>query len=181
MDKQGKYLTMLVEKLLDFSLIESENLSLDIKKVAFKEVLDTALSSMKVYLSDKNASVEVDGSLGSLPQIYIDSEKIVSVIKNLIENAVKFVKEKPKVLIKASVRDKYIEVEISDNGPGIPPEEHDKIFQKFYQIEESFTGQIEGVGLGLSLAKQVVEAHGGGISLKSDIGKGSVFVFKLPK
>jgi signal transduction histidine kinase len=73
-----------------------------------------------------------------------------------------------------------VSVTVADNGSGIPSEEHSKIFQKFYQIEESFTGQVEGAGLGLALVKRVADAHGGTVEVKSTVGKGSSFTFTLP-
>ena len=73
-----------------------------------------------------------------------------------------------------------VEFTISDNGPGIPPEEYGKIFQLFYQIEESFTGQTEGVGLGLPLVKRIIEGHGGAIKVESEPRQGSRFIFTLP-
>jgi signal transduction histidine kinase len=84
------------------------------------------------------------------------------------------------VRIAPLTRDGMTGLAIVDNGPGIPPEERENIFDNFYQIEESFTGQVEGVGLGLSFVKRVVEAHGGRIALESELGKGSTFSFLLP-
>ena len=74
----------------------------------------------------------------------------------------------------------FVGIYIKDNGPGIPPEERERIFQKFYQIEESFTGQVEGAGLGLALVKRIIEAHGGKVVLDSVIGSGSTFSLLFP-
>jgi signal transduction histidine kinase len=73
-----------------------------------------------------------------------------------------------------------LEILFTDNGPGIPPEERAKIFNKFYQIEGSFTGQVQGMGLGLALVKRVVDEHGGHVRLESELGKGSTFIVSLP-
>jgi signal transduction histidine kinase len=71
-------------------------------------------------------------------------------------------------------------VSVEDDGPGIPPEDVGRIFKKFYQVEDSFTGQVEGAGLGLALAKRIVEAHGGAIEVRSVLGRGSVFTTRWP-
>ena len=70
---------------------------------------------------------------------------------------------------------------MADNGPGIPPEEYSKIFEKFYQIEEHFTGQVKGAGIGLAIVKKIIEAHDGVVWVESSIGEGSRFIMSLPK
>jgi len=129
------------------------------------------------------AEVEIDSGLGDVGEVYVDRLKIQDVIENLVENAIKFNDKKvKKVRISGrSVDDKFIQMEISDNGPGVPSEEQEKIFQKFYQVEEYFTGKVEGIGLGLPLAKRLVEAHGGRIWIESKLGEGSTFYFTLPR
>jgi len=103
------------------------------------------------------------------------------VFRNLIENAVKFnSRPPPKVSIRGQVNDRMVEISVSDNGPGIPPEERTKIFNKFYQIEGSFTGQVQGMGLGLALVRRVVEEHKGVVRVDSVLGQGSTFTVSLP-
>jgi signal transduction histidine kinase len=107
--------------------------------------------------------------------------KCVEALEKLIENAIKFNdKEKRQVRIAGRSDGETIMLEIIDNGKGIPSEEYGRIFQKFYQVEEYFTGQIEGVGLGLALVKHIVELHGGAIAVESVLGKGSTFRLTLP-
>jgi two-component system sensor histidine kinase/response regulator len=106
---------------------------------------------------------------------------MVLVVKNIIENAIKFNPSAEKKVIIRAWKDKNIlGISIADNGPGIPPEEHLRIFEKFYQVEESFTGQVPGAGLGLSLSKRIVEKHGGRIKVESILGSGSIFSIGLP-
>ena len=73
-----------------------------------------------------------------------------------------------------------IEISLSDDGPGIPPEEHEKIFEQFYQGDKHRTGNVKGTGLGLAIAKHVVEAYGGKIGVRSELGKGAAFIFSVP-
>ena len=103
------------------------------------------------------------------------------IMKNLVENAIKF-NDKEVIKISLSVKKSAQELEISinDNGRGIPAEDQGKVFEKFYQIEKFFTGNVEGAGLGLALVKRLVSAYRGQIDLKSEIGKGATFTVTLP-
>lgn len=182
-EKEGLNLSSHVDKLLMFTLLEQEYLEMDREKVNVKSVVEAALETIAAFINVNQAKVEIDSNLGDIDQVYVDRLKIRDVIENLVENAVKFNdKKQKKVRISGrSLDDKFIQMEIADNGPGIPSEEHEKIFQKFHQVEEYFTGRVEGIGLGLALAKRVVEAHGGRIWVESELGKGSTFYFTLPK
>jgi signal transduction histidine kinase len=97
-------------------------------------------------------------------------------------NAVKFNDKDDKLVeVRGSVVEgNFAAVEVIDNGPGIPPEEHKNLFHKFHQIDKYFTGQIEGVGLGLAVTKHIVELQGGKILVESALGKGSKFTVLLP-
>jgi signal transduction histidine kinase len=103
------------------------------------------------------------------------------IMRNLVENAIKF-NDKEIIKISISVKKAAQELEISiyDNGRGIPAEDQGKVFEKFYQIEKFFTGNVEGAGLGLALVKRLVSAYGGQIDLKSEIGKGATFTVTVP-
>jgi signal transduction histidine kinase len=108
--------------------------------------------------------------------------KIIEAIGNLIENGIKF-NDKEKRVVTVTGRclnDKFVVIEVLDNGNGIPSEEQKNIFLKFYQIDQYLTGQIEGVGLGLSLVRQLIELHGGKIWVESKVGEGSKFSITLP-
>ncbi len=178
---QGMYLSSLVDKLISFSLVESETLDLSKHPFPLKPHLEEVLLLMKSYLEGNNARVETDKSVERLPPVPMDSDRIREVLRNLIENAVKFnPADSRRVWVEGETRDGSIRVTVRDDGPGIPPEEQGRIFQKFYQIEDSFTGQVEGAGLGLALVRRIVEAHGGTTGVSSEIGKGSSFFFTLP-
>ena len=181
-DRSSQLLTALVEKLTQFSLLEADTIDLTLKPYPLTDVLDMALVDLAVYLKTQEAEVVRDASIDHLPLLPLDKNWMKEVLRNIVENAVKFNPKAPrKVIIKASQPDKkFIELSMSDNGPGIPPEEQRKIFQKFYQIEGNFTGQVVGMGLGLSLVKRVVEAHGGEVILQSVFGQGSTFILRLP-
>lgn len=178
---QGSYLANLVDKLLNFTIVESESLSLCKSPQFFGPLIDKSLLHYKNLFEEMAVHLTIADTIKEMPAVSMDSDKIEAVIKNLLENAVKFNKSDNKIIeIKPRRDGARFGLSITDNGPGIPPEEREKIFQKFYQIEEYFTGQVEGAGLGLALVKQIVEAHGGTVGLESAIGNGSTFYFLLP-
>ena len=112
---------------------------------------------------------------------WADRDRIVQVLNNLIGNAVKFTPPQGKVTV-AAQRDGagWVQLSVADTGPGIPPEEADKIFDEFYQIPQSGGPKTKGMGLGLTIAKKLVEKHGGKIWVQSEPAKGSTFFFTLP-
>lgn len=177
---EGEKLSSRVEKLLTFTMVE-EDLELSKRPVRLFALVEALLKNLKGAIDAAKGEVILEDSLKVLGPVAVDEQKLEEVFKNLIENGIKFNCSKPpRVRISSELRDGNLHVEITDNGRGIPPEEREKIFQKFYQIEESFTGQVEGVGLGLALAKRVVEAHGGRIWVESAPAQGSKFCFTLP-
>ncbi|MCJ7646223.1 ATP-binding protein, partial [bacterium] len=183
-ESQGRRLSRLIDELLRFSLLESGSPGLTRGKESLEAIVKMSLKKLASRIRGKGAKVVVGKSINRVPPILVDRARIQEVIENLIENAIKFNDKKEK-RVEISARplkgEKFIEVEIKDNGSGIPWEEREKIFHKFYQIEEFFTGQVEGAGLGLAVVKQVVEAHGGKVKVESRPGKGSKFFFTLPK
>ena len=111
----------------------------------------------------------------------MDAERISQVLNNLIDNAIKFSPKGKDIIISTSIEGKYAIFSVSDSGPGIAEDDQKRIFDRFFQIDKSRKGgQGRGVGLGLSIARQIVIAHGGSISVKSHLGKGSAFMVKLP-
>jgi PAS domain S-box-containing protein len=183
-DSQGRRLYRLIDELLGFSILESESLELARGKESLKSIVEMSLKKLASRIRGRGAKIVVGNSIDKVSPILVDKAKVQEVIQNLVENAIKFNDNKEK-RVEISARplkgEKFIRVEIKDNGPGIPSEEREKIFDKFYQIEETFTGQVEGAGLGLAVVKQVVEAHGGKVGVESRPGRGSKFFFTLPK
>ncbi len=180
-DRNSLQLANLVEKLVWFSALESETLNLTVKPYTVASVLDAALTDLAPYLRTTAAEIQREDSVNTLPLISMDKIWMKEVFRNVIENAVKFTPNPPrKVRISGKAAEATVEISIGDNGPGIPSEERGKIFNKFYQIEGSFTGQVQGMGLGLALVKRVVEAHGGQIKVDSTLGQGSTFTIILP-
>src|SRR6185369_16510053 len=112
-----------------------------------------------------------------LPEVAADNHRVGQVVSNLLSNAIKFTRQGGKIVVSARQRHNTIVVSVSDEGPGIPRENLSKVFDRFWQAEET---RRVGSGLGLSIAKGIVEAHGGKIWVESELGKGSSFSFTLP-
>ncbi|MCG3206005.1 MAG: Adaptive-response sensory-kinase SasA [Elusimicrobia bacterium] len=177
---QGQHLSGLVDKLLRFTLVESDSFEKKMAPCSLEPLLHEAIKTgVEEGLEEK---IKVDVSLASLPKISADPALLREVFKNLLENAFKF-NDKPdkKILVDAKEQGDFVTLHVTDNGVGIPPEEQEKVFQKFYQVENSFTGQVAGAGLGLAFCKKVMEAMRGSILLESEIGKGTRVTLKFPK
>ena len=114
-----------------------------------------------------------------LPRGLGDEQRLTQVLLNLVGNAIKFT-DTGGVRITAGAANGHFALSVSDTGPGIPPEERDRIFEKFHQIDSSITKTKGGTGLGLAIAKQIVEMHGGRIWVESTVGEGSTFQMEIP-
>jgi signal transduction histidine kinase len=115
------------------------------------------------------------------PSIQGDETRLRQVIDNLVSNAIKYSPKGGEVRISGTFDDQNVTVEVSDQGVGLPEDELDRIFERFYRVEGALSRKTQGTGLGLYLARAVVEAHGGEIMVKSKPGKGSTFQFTLPR
>lgn len=170
-------LIRLVADLLDLSKIEKGRLELKKEKIDVPLIIDEILTTYERELSKKQITLKKDISqdIGSL---WADRDKLSEVLINLLNNAIKYTPNKGGINIKLVGTKKEVCFEISDTGPGIPREYCQKIFDKFERIT---TEKQEGTGLGLPIAKEIVELHGGRIWVESEVGKGSKFIFVLPK
>jgi signal transduction histidine kinase len=178
---QGTKLTNLVESLLDFVTIDSLDES-GIKKTEFDitETFKDTIELMKVRFRE-TPGLTFKMTVPEPIMINADKSLVRNALKDLIDNAVKFNQGKDKlVILSAQAKDGHALLSVGDNGPGIPGEELSNIFNKFYQVEASFTGQVEGWGLGLALVKKVAEVHRGSVYAKSQLQKGSAFTLVLP-
>ena len=183
--RQAKRLEALINDLLDVSRIESGRIEMKREVVSLVDVATQRIEEFKPQADEKKITVEFIAPRGrdrpdSLPNVMGDSERIGQVFTNLIGNAIKFTPEDGSVTVRLRLEGTYILAQVIDTGPGIPLEKQEQIFDKFYQLSEIQTRQQGGSGLGLSIVRSIVEAHGGRIWVKSQEGKGSDFRFILP-
>jgi PAS domain S-box-containing protein len=178
-EEEAIRLDNLISDLLDLAKTEGRRGKLSFEKLSVREVVDEAIEEIKIQARKKGISIERNIQRG-LPPVMGDKEQLKRVVTNLLGNAVKFNKNNGKVRVKAGQKGDTVEVSIADTGIGIPEEDLDKIFEKFYRIETGTTRKYGGTGLGLTIAKRIVEAHGGKIWAESVLGEGSKFVLTLP-
>jgi len=177
--RNSQQLSRLVEDLLDFTSMESGTMRLDLRPCRISSILTNAVDSMKSIIDEAECNIILDMP-SDLPMVKGDTERIIQVIYNLIDNAIKFSPRAGNIRIGAKKANEYVEVYVSDEGIGIPVKERDKIFDKFYQIDMSDRRRVRGIGLGLAISKAIIEASGGSIWVESEIDKGSTFKFTLP-
>lgn len=169
----------LVNDLLELSQIESKEIKLEINELNLKELCEKVLSGFKVEIKKKEIKVENDLSEG-LP-VKADKDKIEQVFTNLIDNAIKFNKEKGLIKVYSEESGERIKITIEDSGIGIPPKDIPRIFERFYRVDKARSRELGGTGLGLSIVKHIIELHGGSVGVESTEDLGSKFYFFLPK
>lgn len=177
--EQSAKLAELVEKLLRYTTLESPDAQVAREAVPVDEAVADALKALRERLTARRARVDAR-SCG----LTVDGDRlmIVELVKNLVENAVKFdPSAQPPVAVRCEAAGDWIALSVADAGPGIPPEDHEKVFSRFHQIEKDFTGQQEGMGLGLAYVRKVAQLHGGAVELRSRLGEGTTVTVTLPR
>lgn len=168
---------------LDISKIESGTIKMELKPLDLGISFNMAIASLTSETKEKSISIHNEVP-SDLPQVYGDSNRLEQIFINLLNNAIKYTPEGGRIYISAKeyeLDDNFIEVSVTDTGIGINPYKLEKIFDKFYQVENSITRETKGTGLGLSIVKGLVELQRGKIWVESEKGKGSKFTFTLPK
>jgi signal transduction histidine kinase len=178
---QGSVLRLqrVVDDLLDFARIESGTVELQRADVDLVELLRRELVTVEPQARDKDLTLLAD--LGDSPVVAnVDPQRLGQVVLNLLANAVKFSAPGGKVALRLIPEVQGPRIEVVDTGPGIPPESIPRLFERFYQVDPSLTRQHGGAGLGLAIARALVEAHEGLIGVESELGRGSTFWVSLP-
>jgi len=179
-EKHTDRLTYLIEDLLTISRLESGQIVMNLHQVELREEVSHVIDDLQARAADKNATLrnEIPPDL----QARADTDRLQQVLFNLVENAIKYGRADGTVAIGGQPGpDGKIELWVKDDGPGIPPEARERIFERFYRVDRARSRETGGTGLGLSIVKHIVQAHGGEVWVKSELGQGSVFSFTLPK
>jgi signal transduction histidine kinase len=195
-DTSGNNLLMMINKIIDLSMIEAGKFKLNLKITSIASLGNTSISQIKKVAIAKKIEIETNMA-ADLPDLLLDQSRMLQVLEILLENALKFTLEKgrvtleikrsiPKEIDSENVNSKDIEKNLSiqisviDTGIGIAPDDIDKLFQLFSQVDSSISRKYEGMGLGLAYVKAIAELHGGSVSVASKVGAGSRFTVDLP-
>ena len=176
----GKNLLELINDLLDLAKIEAGRMEIRSEPLSLNDLFEGLTSVLKPLSEQKQLSV-VATVAADVPIIYTDQAKLQQVLYNFLSNAIKFSPPGERIDLSAEREDENsVRISVTDRGPGIPPEKHEVIFEKFRQVDASHTREHSGTGLGLAISKELISLLGGTISVKSEVGAGSTFWIVLP-
>jgi len=178
--RESERLTRLINQVLDLTKIETGRMDWQIGDVDLGEVIEDAIASLHQLFEETNVAIEVTAP-EAVPAVRGDRDQLIQLAINLLSNAQKFCPEGTGYIHVALEHDDgSLRVSVADNGPGIPPEEHEQIFEKFHQVRAGATGNPLGSGLGLAICRGIVEHLGGRIWVQSQLGEGATFYFAVP-
>jgi len=166
----------LIQDLLDMSRAEAGRFAVDARPVAACDLLRDALRTLGPLAEDKGVVIETEWD-EALPDVQVDPERIAQVVSNIVGNAIKFTPTGGNIRVSAAARPDVIEVAVADTGPGVAASHLPHVFDRYWQSSR----RNRGAGLGLPIAKAIIEAHGGRIWVESAEGKGATFFFTLPR
>ena len=173
-------LAKLIDDLLDLSKIESSKLKMSLKPISLAPIIEGVISGFRKQAKDKSLSMNIEIPK-EISNILADENRLTQVLFNLIDNAIKYSQQGGKVVILAKDRGQFVQVDVSDNGVGIPEKDIPRIFERFYRVDKARSRQLGGTGLGLSIVKHIVQSHGGEVFVQSILAQGSTFSFTIPK
>ncbi|MBI1306263.1 MAG: sensor histidine kinase [Bacteroidetes bacterium] len=179
--KSADRLVELVNDLTSISQLESGDIQLNYQKFNIRNLIVEVFEELDLSANKKKTKLGFKETSEKNLKVYADKSRIKQVITNLVMNGIKYGRENGQILCAVYDMDKNILVEIADDGEGIPKESIPRLFERFYRVEKSRTRDAGGSGLGLSIVKHIVEAHGQSINVRSKEGKGTTFTFTLQK
>jgi signal transduction histidine kinase len=175
-ERHASYMLLLVHDILESAVLSSTNFVLHPSPCSARALVADAVASVKPLASGKKLRLHSD-VMKDVPEVLVDPQRIMQVLLNLVGNAVKFTPNQGSITIGARCADDGVAFSVLDSGPGLAPEQVERVFERFWQAESSNTG----TGLGLTIARDIVEAHGGRIWVESEVGRGAKFVFTVPR
>lgn len=179
--RQAKRLSAIISDFLDVSRIESGKIEMKKEPVQVKSIASRVVEDLRPQATEKQVRVNARVEDGSLPLVALgDEQRIAQVFTNLIGNALKFTEPSGAIDVSLNRHNGEVVCKVRDTGCGIPPDELDRVFDRFYQVEKVVTRKTGGTGLGLAIVKNIVEAHGGRIWIESRLGEGTEVSFTLP-
>jgi two-component system sensor histidine kinase SenX3 len=179
MHKESARLAALVQDIIELSRLQGANVAQQGRPVDINTVVSEAVDRSQLPAESKNIRLVVGGRADSL--VYGDQDLLVTALRNLIDNAVRYSPENTKVGIGIRAKDGLVAVSVTDQGEGLSPEDQERIFERFYRVDAARSRHTGGTGLGLSIVKHVISNHGGEVTVWSQPGQGSTFTIRLPE
>jgi two-component system phosphate regulon sensor histidine kinase PhoR len=177
-ERNTQRLDLLIQDLLTISALESERIKLALQPTSVRPLAEKIFADLHARAENKH--IELVNELPDLKAL-ADANRLDQVLANLVDNAIKYGRVQGKVIVGGKEVDgRKIEIFVRDDGPGIPMEALDRVFERFYRVDKARSRDQGGTGLGLSIVKHIVQAHGGKVWVESELGKGATFFFTLP-
>jgi signal transduction histidine kinase len=177
--EESERLSSLINNILDFSRIEAGRKEYEFKETDLSELVRSTLDTYRFQIEQNGFTFEENISK-DIPPVNVDREAIARSLLNLVNNALKYSKEKKYIGVSLYRANGSVKLEVSDHGIGIPAAEQEKIFEKFYRCGDPLVHNVKGSGLGLSLVRHIIRAHGGDVKVESAPEQGSKFTIALP-
>jgi signal transduction histidine kinase len=175
MGRTAHYMNQLINNLTDFAKIEAGRLSISRQECFVDEIVNPAVETVSLLANEKKIQI-TQAIAADLPALFVDTTGIIEALSNLLGNALKFTPEHGRIEVRVEFVDEQVQFVVADNGPGIAPDALTHVFEQHWQAGDARSG----MGLGLFIAKKLVEAHGGQIGVESTLGRGAKFWFRLP-
>ncbi len=178
-DRNARRLQFLIEDLLVISSLESGRIQMELRPRPLRQLVETALADYQPAAKERDVRFHLD-----LPdlRVNVDEERLHQVLGNLLDNAIKYGRPQGNITLTArSLPENTVEVCVRDDGPGIPSDSLDRVFERFYRVDKARSRDQGGTGLGLSIVKHIIQNHGGQVWAESELGKGAAIYFTLPK
>ncbi|GAB3612094.1 sensor histidine kinase [Humibacter ginsengisoli] len=172
-------LARLTQDIIDLSRLQAAEIVPHAERVSIDEVVASAVDQNRVLAESRG--IELATGRASHAVVFGDESLLTTAVHNLVSNAVRYSPDKTRVGIGARLTDGVVEVAVTDQGPGIPPEDLDRVFERFYRVDQARSRATGGTGLGLSIVKHAVQNHGGEVRVWSQPGRGSTFTIRLPE
>jgi two-component system sensor histidine kinase VicK len=179
LDAESDRMQRIVHDLLTLSRFDYGNDGLRIHRVQITKLIERVYQAMYMDAAKHKHSLSME-LVGKLPDIYCDSDRIEQVLVNVISNAIKYTPDGGTIDISSQAEGEFVSISVKDTGIGIPEKDLSRLFERFYRVDKARSREAGGSGLGLSIAKEIVERHGGTISIDSRYGEGTIVTVRLP-
>lgn len=173
-------MTHIVQDLLTLSRFDSGHSELNLTTFPFAGLLEESCQAMRIEAQRRGHTLRLEGT-GGLPAIRADRERISQVVMNVLSNAIKYTPDGGRIVLTAGCTPDRVWLEVADNGIGIPPEDRDRIFERFYRVDKARSRESGGTGLGLSIAQEIVRQHQGSLTLVDRPGPGTTLRLELKR